>query len=598
MEIRRLPQNLINQIAAGEVVERPASALKELIENSLDANATQIDIILENGGKNLISVSDNGIGIQRDHIPLAIERHATSKLPDNTLNKIQYLGFRGEALPSIAAVSELNLQSKYIDSNQAWCLDVFAGDFNEVYPSTLEIGTKISIKKLFFATPARLKFLKSAQVEKSYCHQIVLKMALVNPLVGFSFRADGRELLNIKPENEADTSYVNRIRNLMGTSFANEAIKIENSKQITDTKFLKLHGLIGLPTLNKSNYSQQHLFINGRSIQDRNLSGAIRSAYRDTLPKGRFPIFCLFVDVPTDFIDVNVHPGKTEVRFQDSALVRSLLVGSISQEFNSNFFQTTSDISKEAIGKFTLNERVDLYKDYGSNDNQNKKQSIFSNIEVKPLKKALKQDDFENNSIQTIDNKSFPLGAALGQFNKNYIISQNSNGIVIIDQHAAHERLTLEKMKFARQNKSIERQILLLPEVINLEPVPLEIIKENIELLEDIGFVIELFGEGAVVVREIPALLGDADIKQIIIDLGDDLSELGLPSSYLAKIDLILGNIACHRSVRSGRNLNASEMNQLLREMEKTPNSGQCNHGRPTSISISLKDIEKLFNRT
>jgi DNA mismatch repair protein MutL len=384
----------------------------------------------------------------------------------------------------------------------------------------------------------------------------------------------------------------------MGTSFANEAIKIENSKQITDTKFLKLHGLIGLPTLNKSNYSQQHLFINGRSIQDRNLSGAIRSAYRDTLPKGRFPIFCLFVDVPTDFIDVNVHPGKTEVRFQDSALVRSLLVGSISQEFNSNFFQTTSDISKEAIGKFTLNERVDLYKDYGSNDNQNKKQSIFSNIEVKPLKKALKQDDFENNSIQTIDNKSFPLGAALGQFNKNYIISQNSNGIVIIDQHAAHERLTLEKMKFARQNKSIERQILLLPEVINLEPVPLEIIKENIELLEDIGFVIEFFGEGAVVVREIPALLGDADIKQIIIDLGDDLSELGLPSSYLAKIDLILGNIACHRSVRSGRNLNASEMNQLLREMEKTPNSGQCNHGRPTSISISLKDIEKLFNRT
>ena len=598
MEIRRLPQNLINQIAAGEVVERPASALKELIENSLDANATQIDIILENGGKNLISVSDNGIGIQRDHIPLAIERHATSKLPDNTLNKIEYLGFRGEALPSIAAVSELNLQSKYIDSNQAWCLDVFAGDFNEVYPSTLEIGTKISIKKLFFATPARLKFLKSAQVEKSYCHQIVLKMALVNPLVGFSFRADGRELLNIKPENEADASYVNRIRNLMGTSFANEAIKIENSKQITDIKFLKLHGLIGLPTLNKSNYSQQHLFINGRSIQDRNLSGAIRSAYRDTLPKGRFPIFCLFVDVPTDFIDVNVHPGKTEVRFQDSALVRSLLVGSISQEFNSNFFQTTSDISKKAIGKFTLNERVDLYKDYGSNDNQNKKQSIFSNIEVKPLKKALKQDDFENNSIQTIDNKSFPLGAALGQFNKNYIISQNSNGIVIIDQHAAHERLTLEKMKFARQNKSIERQILLLPEVINLEPVPLEIIKENIELLEDIGFVIELFGEGAVVVREIPALLGDADIKQIIIDLGDDLSELGLPSSYLAKIDLILGNIACHRSVRSGRNLNASEMNQLLREMEKTPNSGQCNHGRPTSISISLKDIEKLFNRT
>ena len=304
MEIRRLPQNLINQIAAGEVVERPSSALKELIENSLDANATQIDIIIENGGKNLISVSDNGIGIQKDHIPLAIERHATSKLPDNTLNKIEYLGFRGEALPSIAAVSELNLQSKYIDSNQAWSLDVFAGDFKEVYPSSLEKGTKVSIKKLFFATPARLKFLKSSQVEKSYCHQIILKMALVNPVVGFSFKADGRELLSIKPENEADALYFNRIRNLMGTSFADEAIKIENLKQITDTKFLKIHGLIGLPTLNKSNYNQQHLFINGRPIQDRNLSAAIRAAYRDTLPKGRFPVFCLFIDVPPDFIAV------------------------------------------------------------------------------------------------------------------------------------------------------------------------------------------------------------------------------------------------------------------------------------------------------
>ena len=598
MEIRRLPQNLINQIAAGEVVERPASALKELIENSLDAKATQIDITIENGGKNLISLSDNGIGIQKDFIPLAIERHATSKLPDNTLNKIEYLGFRGEALPAIAAVSELNLQSKYIDSKQAWSLDIIEGNFNEVYPSSLETGTRVSIKKLFFATPARLKFLKSSQVEKSYCNQVILKMALVNPLVGFSFKADGRVLLNIKPENEADALYLNRIRNLMGTSFADEAIKIENSKKITDTKFLKIHGLIGLPTLNKSNYNQQHLFINGRSIQDRNLSGAIRSAYRDTLPKGRFPIFCLFIDVPTDFIDVNVHPGKTEVRFQDSALVRSLLVGSITQELNSNFFQTTNEISKEAIKKFTLNERMNPNKEYHRNNNQNEKQSFFSDIEIKPLKKALKQGDFENNAVQNIDNESFPLGAALGQFNKNYIISQNSNGIVIIDQHAAHERLTLEKMKFARQNKSIERQILLLPEVINLEPVPLEIIKENIELLADIGFFIEPFGEGAVVVREIPALLGDANIKQIIIDLGDDLSETGLPSSYLAKIDLVLGNIACHRSVRSGRNLNESEMNQLLREMEKTPNSGQCNHGRPTSISLSLKDIEKLFNRT
>ena len=598
MEIRRLPQNLINQIAAGEVVERPSSALKELIENSLDAKATQIDIILDNGGKSLISVSDNGIGIKKEQIPIALERHATSKLPKNNLNNIEYLGFRGEALPSIAAVSELNLQSKHIVSKQAWSIDVIAGNFKEVYPSSREIGTKVSIKKLFFATPARLKFLKSSQVEKSYCHQIILKMALVNPFVGFTFKADGRELLNIKPENKSEGLYLNRIRNVMGTSFSDEAIKIENSKQITDTKFAKLNGFIGLPTLNKSNYNQQHLFINGRSIQDRNLSGAIRSAYRDTLPKGRFPVFCLFIDVPTDFIDVNVHPGKTEVRFQDNALIRSLLVGSISRELTSSFLQSTREISKDAINRFSKDE-IDYYTKNGSfNETQDIKQSFFNNNEVKPQKKVLKQDKNENNSIHTFVNESFPLGAALAQFNENYIISQNSNGIVIIDQHAAHERLILEKMKSARQNKSIERQILLLPEVINLEPVPLEIIKENIELLADIGFLIEPFGEGAVVVREIPALLGNADTKQIIIDLGDDLSETGLPSSYLAKIDLILGNIACHRSIRSGRNLNESEMNQLLREMEKTPNSGQCNHGRPTSISLSLKDIERLFNRT
>ena len=598
MEIRRLPQNLINQIAAGEVVERPSSALKELIENSLDANATQIDIIIDNGGKNLISVSDNGIGIHKDQIPLALERHATSKLHDNTLNKIEYLGFRGEALPSIAAVSELNLQSKFINSNQAWSLDVIAGNFNELYPSSLETGTKLSIKNLFFATPARLKFLKSSQVEKSYCHQVIQKMALVNPVVGFNFKADGRELLNFKPENKSSEIFLNRIRNLMGSSFADEAIKIENSKRITDKNFAKIYGFISLPTLNKSNYNQQHLFINGRPIQDRNLSGAIRSAYRDTLPKGRFPIFCLYIDVPADFIDVNVHPGKTEVRFQDNALIRSLLVGSISRELNSSFFQTTGEISKKAIDRFSKNEFVNSSKVNRLEGNEDIQQPFLNNIEVKPSIKSFKDDNFESNSIEHIQNESFPLGAALAQFNKNYIISQNSNGIVIIDQHAAHERLTLEKMKLARKNKSIERQILLLPEIINLQPVPLEIIKENIELLADVGFIIEPFGEGMIVVREIPALLGDADIKQIIIDLGDDLSESGLPSSYLAKIDLILGNIACHRSVRSGRNLNETEMNQLLREMEKTPNSGQCNHGRPTSISLSLKDIEKLFNRT
>lgn len=594
MEIRRLPENLINQIAAGEVVERPASALKELIENSIDANATQIDIVLDDGGKSLISVSDNGIGIEKNHIGLAVERHATSKLPTNNLNKINFLGFRGEALPSIAAVSQLNIQTKSKNSNDAWALDVAAGNFDEIYPSSRQIGTIISVKNLFYATPARLKFLKSSNLERSYCHQIVLKQALVNPLIGFRLQADGRELLNIKPENERDTnkSFLNRIRNILGKNFADEAIKIKNSKAIKNQGFAKINGFIGLPTLNKSNYSQQYLFINGRSIQDRNLSGAIRAAYRDTLPKGRFPVFCLYIEVPPEFIDVNVHPGKTEVRFEDNAIIRSLIVGSISRELNISFSQTTSEISKQAVEKFNTYNQIKLKDNFGNNEN------FFSNNDLEPSIKTIKEtDNFEEQQI--IDqNDDFPLGVALAQFSKNYIISRNSEGIVIVDQHAAHERLVLEKMKAARENKSLEKQILLLPEVINLAPTPLEMILENVELLSDIGFIIEPFGEGMIIVREVPALIGDADIKQIIIDLGDDLSSTGLPTSYHAKIDLILGNIACHRSVRSGRSLNENEMNQLLREMERTPNSGQCNHGRPTSISLSLKDIEKLFNRT
>ena len=594
MEIRRLPENLINQIAAGEVIERPASALKELIENSIDAKATQIDIVLNDGGKTLISVSDNGIGIEKNHIVLAVERHATSKLPTNDLNKIEFLGFRGEALPSIAAVSQLNIQTKSNKSEDAWALDVVAGKFNDIYPSPRQLGTIISVKNLFFATPARLKFLKSSNLERSYCQQIVLKQALVNPKIGFRLQADGKELLNIKPESviNSDEYFLNRIRNILGKSFADEAIKINNSKTFKNQKFLKINGFIGLPTLNKSNYSQQYLFINGRSIQDRNLSGAIRAAYRDTLPKGRFPIFCLFINVPPEFIDVNVHPGKTEVRFEDNAIIRSLIVGSISRELNIHSSQTSSELSKQAIEKFNT------YNEIKVNDNYEKVQSFFSKNDFGPSVKPIsKNNDLQDQRLDDQD-KDFPLGVALAQFSKNYIISRNSQGIVIVDQHAAHERLVLEKMKAARENKSIEKQILLLPEVINLDPTPLEMIIENVDLLSEIGFEIEPFGEGMIIVREVPSLLGDADIKQIIIDLGDDLSSSGLPISYIAKIDLILGNIACHRSVRSGRVLNENEMNQLLREMENTPNSGQCNHGRPTSISLSLKDIENLFNRT
>ena len=597
MGIRRLPENLINQIAAGEVVERPASALKELVENAIDAKASQIDIIIDDGGKSLISVSDNGIGINKKELPLAVERHATSKLPNDNLVIMEHLGFRGEALPSIAAVSELNIQTRANKSKDAWSLDVIAGKFKDIYPSSRQLGTIITVRKLFFATPARLKFLKSSQVENSYCHQMILKQALANPSIGFRLQANGRELLNIRTELDEENQYLNRIGNIMGLNFVDESIKINNAKLINDDQYANIHGFIGLPTLNKSNYTQQHLFVNGRIIQDRNLSGAIRAAYRDTLPKGRFPVFCLYIKVPADFIDVNVHPGKTEIRFQDNALIRSLIVGSISRELNISFSQTTKEISQEAIDRFDSSKIQNNTENIGS-------QSFLKNMNVNPSIKSIYASDQDNSDLASDNNlnenltKDYPLGVALAQFNKNYIISRNSSGIVIIDQHAAHERLVLEKMKAAREHKKIEKQILLLPEIINLEPISLAFIIENLTLLNEIGFVIEPFGEGMIIVREVPSLIGDADVKQLIIDLGDDLSSTGLPSSYQAKIDLILGTVACHRSVRSGRVLNQDEMNVLLREMESTPNSGQCNHGRPTSISLSLKDIEKLFNRT
>ena len=597
MGIRRLPENLINQIAAGEVVERPASALKELVENAIDAKASQIDIIIDDGGKSLISVSDNGIGINKKELPLAVERHATSKLPNDNLVIMEHLGFRGEALPSIAAVSELNIQTRAKKSKDAWSLDVIAGKFKDIYPSSRQLGTIITVRKLFFATPARLKFLKSSQVENSYCHQMILKQALANPSVGFRLQANGRELLNIRTELDEENQYLNRIGNIMGLNFVDESIKINNAKLINDNQYANIHGFIGLPTLNKSNYTQQHLFVNGRIIQDRNLSGAIRAAYRDTLPKGRFPVFCLYIKVPADFIDVNVHPGKTEIRFQDNALIRSLIVGSISRELNISFSQTTKEISQEAIDRFDSSKIQNNTENIGS-------QSFLKNMNVNPSIKSIYTSDQDNSDLASDNNlnenltKDYPLGVALAQFNKNYIISRNSSGIVIIDQHAAHERLVLEKMKAAREHKKIEKQILLLPEIINLEPIPLAFIIENLTLLNEIGFVIEPFGEGMIIVREVPFLIGASDVKQLIIDLGDDLSSTGLPSSYQAKIDLILGTVACHRSVRSGRVLNQDEMNVLLREMESTPNSSQCNHGRPTSISLSLKDIEKLFNRT
>ena len=601
--IRQLPDTLVDQIAAGEVVERPASALKELVENALDAGSTRISVTLARGGIDEIVVVDDGHGMSKDDLALAIRRHATSKLPDSRLDDIRFLGFRGEALPSIGAVSNLAITSITKDDRHAWQIRVDAGNVSWPQPAALDRGTRVEVRQLFKAVPARLKFLKTERTEQGRCLDVMKRLAMAWPNVGFSLVADGRTLLDLAPQADDDTGLGRRLADVIGRTFGGESLDMDARRDD-----ITLHGRIGLPTMNRPTAAGIFLFVNGRPVQDRSLLGAVRAGYGDTLPRGRYPLVVLFLSLPAPALDVNVHPAKSEVRFRDAAGVRSLLVGAISARLQDQGVETTSEGAMNAARLFSGHGGGRGFSappaaSYAApmRNWQVPPSSIVTEAaaaqtaftgDMPPAAPAAGADEAPSEALDDT-----LLGAARAQLHKTYIVAETRDGITIIDQHAAHERLVMERMKAAMQADGVAVQALLIPEVVDLPPDQLQAVVDNASLLGELGLEIEAFGEGSVLVRGLPALLGTPDPASLVRDLAEELSELGASRVLEDRISHVLATVACHGSVRAGRRLNDAEMNALLREMEVTPNSGQCNHGRPTWIRLSLADVEKLFGR-
>ena len=605
MPIRLLPPVVVNRIAAGEVIERPASALKELIENSIDAEATRIDVTLKEGGQSLVVVADDGIGMDADELSLAVERHCTSKLPDDDLLQIQHLGFRGEALPSIGAVSRLTITSRKRGSDNAWSIAVEGGDKHAVQPAALSQGTRIEMRDLFYATPARLKFLKSARAEREAAVDVVERLAMAYPGITFTITGDeDRQLLRLNAvERDLTGADGRRLRlaAVLGRDFGDNAIEIAAERE-----GFQLTGLAGLPTLNRATAREQYLFVNGRPVRDKLLTGAVRGAYQDFLARYRHPMVALFLDCPADSVDVNVHPTKAEVRFRDSNLVRGLIVGSLRQAMANAGHRASTTVAEAALASFrpgSSTRPIYPQASFASHYAPNSYATARGLAEETSLYQApLTSDPFIAPGARPApapaeETTQFPLGAAVAQLHETYVVAQTDDGIVIVDQHAAHERLVYERMKAAIASTGVARQILLLPEVVELDEDGVARLTARADELTELGLVLEAFGAGAVVVREVPALLGEIDVQGLVRDLADELAELGNALSLKEKLEEVCGTLACHGSVRAGRRLRPEEMNALLREMEATPHSGQCNHGRPTYVELKLEDIEKLFGR-
>ena len=589
MPIRILSDDLINQISAGEVVERPANIVKELIENSIDSNATKIEVFLRDGGLQSIIVNDNGNGIKETDLPIAILRYATSKLKNDNLNEIQDFGFRGEALPAISSISNMTITSKKENQNYASRIEIERGEIINQKPSNRDIGTTVEVASLFEKVPARLKFLKTNRIELSHCKDIFLKIALSHPNIEFKFNIDGKNIYDFK--TDANNSFINQDRLIaaFGDEFLDNSLDINYKKN-----GYRMYGKISYPTFNSSTTSNQYLYVNKRSIKDKKILGAIKASYSETIPKGRFPFVIIFLEISPSLVDVNVHPSKTEVRFENDRAISGIIVSSIrsaiseSDKLVSKNFEKNLNFTNIDSNNFISNNiKPDLKKSEETLKDQIKFNEI-TNLEPSAKFK-------ENNHYQ--DASDYQLGAARAQFLKNYIISETKDGIVVVDQHAAHERIVKEEMLHNLKNKKILSQILLIPEIVKLSSLHLDMIMDNSKIFESAGFEVEIFGDDAVLVRAIPDILSGDNIQELIRDVAQELFEIGSQNSIDQKIDTIISTSSCYGSVRSGRDLSIEEMNALLRKMEITPNSNQCNHGRPTSIKLSLKDIEKLFKR-
>ena len=612
MPIRVLPPEAVNRIAAGEVIERPAAAVKELVENSLDAGAKRVVVSIERGGLSLIRVEDDGCGLSATDLSLAVERHATSKLSADDAGQVDLLniatmGFRGEALPSIGSVARLTIAAKTKDADAASAILVEGGAVGPVRPAAWGAlsahGARIEVRDLFFATPARLKFMKSERSETLAVADMLKRLAMARPDVGFLLESDGRALLKVSAEPDPlGEGRKRRLAAILGADFAPNAIALDQTRGSA-----RLTGFAGLPTYHRGTREFQHLFVNGRPVKDKLIVGAVRAAYQDLLARDRHPVAALFIDLPCEEVDVNVHPAKTEVRFRDPSLIRGLIVGALSHALAGAGHRSSTTTAETAIGfvrqgfGYGRQERPIAWRppmeSQGALAAWGVAEQGLESYQAIAVPHGRVEPAAMPMSPAAGDLEAFPLGAARAQVHETYIISQTQDGIIIVDQHAAHERLVYERIKGMLANGGVKRQALLIPDIVEMDPAEAEGLLARAEELGELGLVIEPFGGGAICVRETPALLGKIDAAGLLRDLADDLAELGDAHALKERLEEVCSSMACRGSVRAGRRLSGDEMNALLRQMEATPFSGQCNHGRPTYVELKLSDIEKLFGR-
>ncbi|WP_028056537.1 DNA mismatch repair endonuclease MutL [Sphingomonas phyllosphaerae] len=601
MSIRRLPSHLVNRIAAGEVVERPASALKELVENAIDSGATRIAVVLAAGGIERIEVADDGCGMTPAELALALERHATSKLPDEDIDRVQTLGFRGEALPSIASVARLTIESRPVGA-EGWARTIDNGALERDGPAALPPGTRVVAEALFARVPARRKFLRSPRAEYGACLDVVRRLAMARPDIAFSVEHDGRRVLSVIAAEGRPA----RVAALTDRALADNSVAIDLEREGH-----VLGGVAGLPTFHRGVADHQYLFVNGRPVRDRLLIGAIRGAYAEMMPRDRHAVVALFLDVPPSEVDVNVHPAKTEVRFRDPALVRGMIVSGLRRALDAAGHRVAHSAPADIMALWTQGSSVPPAFDGDASGTSGEPVGSQGSAPTFPAGQGLRLNDHRPTFFAAPPQarptpewtpppvrEDFPLGVARGQVAKTYIVAEAEDGLVLVDQHAAHERLVLERMRVALAGGRVASQSLLIPEVIELEEPACDRLEARIAELAEFGLELERFGARAMLVRATPALLGSGDPKGLVTDLADELAAYDEALSLRERLDAIAGTMACHGSVRAGRVLSPAEMNALLREMEATPHSGQCNHGRPTWVKLDLKTVAKLFGRS
>jgi DNA mismatch repair protein MutL len=601
MPVRQLPETIVNRIAAGEVVERPASVVKELVENAIDAGASRIDIFTDGGGRRRIGITDNGGGMTQADLALAVDRHATSKLDDEDLLRIRTLGFRGEALPSIGAVARLGITTRHASEPHAWSLSVEGGAKSAIVPAALTQGTRVEVSDLFYATPARLKFLKTDRTEAEAIREVVRRLGMARPDIAFTLAGEERAPVTWAAALPGAPGQLTRLGDILGADFRSAAIDVRSERE-----GVSVEGFAAAPSLTRANALGQYLFVNGRPVRDKLIIGAVRAAYADYLPRDRHPIVALFVTLDSQEVDANVHPAKTEVRFRNAGLVRALIVHALKDGLAREGRRTAANVDGAVISSFrpafsprpsNWDWRHSPAYPAGATPSYGSAATAFAERDQSAFDVGTPTADVRFESAPAPDLLDRPLGAARTQIHETYIVSQTRDGLVVVDQHAAHERIVYERLKASLAESGVQRQILLIPEIVELDEATVEKLVARAAELEQFGLVIESFGPGAVAVRETPSLLGKINAASLLRDLAEHMAEWDEALPLERRLLHVAATMACHGSVRAGRILKPEEMNALLREMEDTPNSGQCNHGRPTYVELKLSDIEKLFGR-